>query len=35
VALGTEYGRNLQLDQLMQAVADDLRDQLPGCAAIQ
>jgi len=35
MALGTEYGRNLQLDQLLQAVADDLRDQLTGCAAIQ
>jgi len=26
VALGTEYGSNLQLDQLLQAVANDLRD---------
>jgi len=35
VALGAEHGSNLQLDQLLQAVADDLRDQLPGRAAIE
>jgi len=26
VALGAEHGSNLQLDQLLQAVANDLRD---------
>ena len=35
VALGAEHGRNLQLDQLLQAVAHDLRDELPGRAAIE
>jgi hypothetical protein len=35
VALGAEHGRNLQLDQLLQAVAHNLRDQLPGRAAIK
>lgn len=35
VALGAEHGSNLQLDQLLQAVAHDLRDELPGRAAIE
>jgi len=35
VALGTEHSSNLQLDQLLQAMADDLRDQFPGCVAIE
>ena len=35
MALGTEHGGNLQLDQLLQAVAGQLRDQLPDRAAIQ
>jgi hypothetical protein len=35
MALGTEHGGNLQLDQLLQALAGQLRDQLPGGAAIQ
>jgi len=35
VAIGTEHGGNLELDQLLQAVAHQLGDQLTGCAAIQ
>ena len=35
MALGTEHGGNLQLDQLLQAVAHQFVDQLTGCAAIQ
>ena len=35
VALGAEHGSNLQLDQLLQAMAHDLRDELPGRAAIE
>jgi hypothetical protein len=35
MALNTEHGGNLQLDQLLQAVAHQLRDQLPSCAAIR
>jgi hypothetical protein len=37
VAVGTEHGGDLQLDQLLQAVAvaHKLRDQLPGAAAIE
>jgi hypothetical protein len=35
VAIGTEYGGDLQLDQLLQAMTDQLDDQLPGSAAIQ
>ena len=35
MAIGTEHGGNLQLNQLLQAVARQLRDQLHGCAAIQ
>ncbi len=35
VALGAEHGSNLQLDQLLQAVAHDLRDELLGRAAIE
>lgn len=35
VPVGTQEGRELQLDQPLQAIADDLRDQLPGSAAIQ
>ena len=35
VAIGTEHGGDLQLDQLLQAVTHQLGDQLPSCAAIQ
>ncbi len=35
MAISTEYGGDLQLDQLLQAMAHQLRDQLPGSAAIQ
>jgi hypothetical protein len=35
VPIGTEHSGDLQLDQLLQAVANQLRDQLPGRAAIQ
>jgi hypothetical protein len=35
MAVGTQNGGNLQLDQLLQAVAGQLRDQLAGTAAIQ
>ena len=35
MAIGTENGGDLQLDQLLQAVAGQLGDQLPSCAAIQ
>jgi len=33
--IGTEHGGDFQLDQLLQAVAGQLRDQLLGCAAIK
>jgi hypothetical protein len=35
VALSAEHGGDLQLNQLLQAVAHQLGDQLTGCAAIQ
>jgi hypothetical protein len=35
MAIGTEHGGDLQLDQLLQAVAGQLGDQLVGCAAIE
>jgi len=35
MAIGTEHGNDLQLDQRLQAVAHQLWDQLPGCADIQ
>ena len=35
VAVGTEHGSDLQLDQLLQAVAGQLGDQLTGRAAVQ
>jgi hypothetical protein len=35
MAIGTQYGGDLQLDQLLQAVTHQFRDQLPGGAAIQ
>ena len=35
MAFGSEHGRNLQLDQLLQAVAHQLGNQLPSGAAIQ
>ena len=35
MAVRTEHGGDLQLDQLLQAVAGELGDQLPGAAAIQ
>jgi len=35
VAIGTEHSGNLQLDQLLEAVAHQLGDQLPCGAAIQ
>jgi hypothetical protein len=35
VPISTEHSGDLQLDQLPQAVASQLGDQLPGCAAIQ
>jgi hypothetical protein len=35
MAVSTQKGGELQLDQLLQAVAGKLWDQLPGAAAIQ
>jgi hypothetical protein len=35
MAVSTEEGGNLQLDQLLQAVASQFGDQLPSCAAIE
>jgi hypothetical protein len=35
VPVGTEEGGKLQLDQLLQAMAGEFRDQLPGAAAIE
>jgi hypothetical protein len=35
MALNAEHGGHLQLDQLLQSVADQLKDQLPSSAAIQ
>jgi len=35
MAVRTEEGSKLQLDQLLQAVARQLGDQLPGTAAIE
>jgi hypothetical protein len=35
VPIGTEHGGDLELDQLLQAVAGKLGDQLPGRAAIE
>jgi hypothetical protein len=35
VPIGTEHSGALQLDQLLQAVASQLGDQLPGSVAIQ
>jgi hypothetical protein len=35
MAISTNDGRGLQLDQLLQAVAGQFRDQLPGAAAIE
>jgi hypothetical protein len=35
VAVGTEHSGDLQLDQLLQAMAGQLGDQLPSGAAIQ
>jgi len=35
VALCADHGGDLQLDQLLQAVAGQLGDELPGGAAIQ
>ena len=35
MAIGTEHGSDLQFDQLLQAVAHQLRDELPGSASIQ
>ena len=35
MAVGTEEGGNLQLDQLLQAMAGQFRDQFPGAAAIE
>jgi hypothetical protein len=35
VPVGTKEGSELQLDQLLQAMADHLGDQLSGAAAIQ
>jgi hypothetical protein len=35
VPVRTEEGSNFQLDQLLQAVACQFRDQLPGTAAIE
>jgi hypothetical protein len=35
MAVGTQNGGNLQLDQLLQTVPGQLGDQLPGFAAIQ
>jgi hypothetical protein len=35
MAFGAEHGSHLELDQLLQAVAHQLGDQLPSCAAIE
>ncbi len=35
MALSNEYGGNLHLDQLLQAVAHQIRDEFAGTAAIQ
>jgi hypothetical protein len=35
VALCTEHGSDLQLNQLLKAMAHQFGDQLPSCAAIQ
>ena len=35
MAIGAEHGGDLQLDQLLQAVAHQFGNQLPGAAAIQ
>ena len=35
MAIRAEYGGNLQLDQLLQAMAHQLGDQFPGAAAIE
>jgi len=35
MAVGKQKGGDLKLDQLLQAVAGQLGDQLTGCAAIQ
>ena len=35
VALSTEHGSDLQLNQLLQAMAHQFRDQLSGSAAIE
>jgi hypothetical protein len=35
MAVSTEHGSDLQLDQLLQAMAGQLGDQLPGAAAIE
>jgi hypothetical protein len=35
MAVSTEHGGNLQLDQLLQAMAGQLGDQLPSTAAIE
>jgi hypothetical protein len=35
MAIGTEHGGDLQFDQLLQAVAGQLGDQLAGRAAIE
>jgi hypothetical protein len=35
MVLGTDHGSVLQLDQLLQAVACQLEDQLPSGAAIE
>ena len=35
MAISAEYGGNLQLDQLLQAMAHQLGDQFPGGAAIE
>jgi hypothetical protein len=35
MAVGTQNGSDLQLDQLLQAVACQLGDQFPGAAAIE
>jgi hypothetical protein len=35
VPVSTDHSGNLQLDQLLQAMACQLRDQFPGAAAIE
>jgi hypothetical protein len=35
MAVGTQKGSDLQLDQLLQAACGQFRDQFPGTAAIQ